>query len=55
MCLDNCLDETEPETKSPLGPAHVAAEQSVPDVRYFVGGNANAGVTDAEQTVTTLP
>ena len=55
MCLDDCLDQAEAETEAALGPADVAAEQSVPDARHFVGRNANAGVTDAEQTVRRSP
>src|SRR5262245_41953318 len=44
--LDDGLDQAQAQTEAAFGPARVAAEQTGPDPRQFVGWDARTGVVD---------
>ena len=48
MCLDDGLDEAQAEPEAAFRAAAVSAEESIPDARLLIGGNAHAGVADPQ-------
>jgi hypothetical protein len=50
MCLDDGLHQAQPQAQSAFCTAFVSPKQPLPDVRQFVGRNADAGISDGKQT-----
>src|SRR5262249_59169356 len=46
--LDDGLHEAQAEPEAALGAAGAAAEQTIPDARQLIGGDAAAGVADVK-------
>src|SRR5439155_19550441 len=46
--FDDSLDEAQTQAEAPFGPARVTPEKTFPDSREVVAGDADAGVTDAQ-------